>query len=365
MLRVLHIARYAHRAAWKKLDILGSLGGWQVHHLYPHTPAHPQPPAGVRFTHAAVPMLGAVTDPHYAVYRTVTFHLRRWQPAIIHAEEEPDSLAALHIALARALFAPKARLLWHTWQNLDRPTRPAVRWVRRTTLNAAHGVLTANQAALNLLARWGFKGLAALVPQNGVDEDVFHPRPRPATAVFRVGYAGRLAPEKGLDTLCQAFDALSAQASAELHVVGAGPLLADLQHWQTASPFGARWTLHPPCPPEQLAELMSQWDVLVLPSRRTPVWEEQFGRVLIEAMACGVPVLGTATGAIPEVIGEAGLTFPENDVSALSAALLTLCRQPEQRQALAANALRRARTVYSQTVIAHSTAEFYERLLSA
>ena len=51
-------------------------------------------------------------------------------------------------------------------------------------------------------------------------------------------------------------------------------------------------------------------DALVLPSESTPLWKEQFGHVLIEAMACGVPVVGSDSGAIPEVIGEAGLLFP-------------------------------------------------------
>jgi glycosyltransferase involved in cell wall biosynthesis len=77
---------------------------------------------------------------------------------------------------------------------------------------------------------------------------------------------------------------------------------------------------------EAVPRLMNALDVLVLPSRTTPTWKEQFGRVIIEAHACGVPVIGSDSGAIPEVIGPAGLTFPEGNIAALADSIMTLAK---------------------------------------
>jgi glycosyltransferase involved in cell wall biosynthesis len=78
-------------------------------------------------------------------------------------------------------------------------------------------------------------------------------------------------------------------------------------------------------------------DVLVLPSRTTPTWAEQFGRVLVEALWCGVPVVGSDSGEIPWVIETTGggLVFPEGDVATLAETLAQLRREPELREQLA------------------------------
>jgi quercetin dioxygenase-like cupin family protein len=84
--------------------------------------------------------------------------------------------------------------------------------------------------------------------------------------------------------------------------------------------------------PSRLAQL----DALVLPSLTRPNWKEQFGRVLVEAMACGVPVVGSDSGEIPRVIGQAGLSFPEGDAGALRASLAELMGSERRRAELGA-----------------------------
>ena len=88
---------------------------------------------------------------------------------------------------------------------------------------------------------------------------------------------------------------------------------------------------------EQMASGYAQLDVVVLPSHSTPTWKEQFGRVIIEALWCGVPVIGSDSGEIPWVIGltGGGLVFPEGDVGALAARLAELRASPELRRQLA------------------------------
>ena len=89
----------------------------------------------------------------------------------------------------------------------------------------------------------------------------------------------------------------------------------------------------------------------------------KFGRVLTEAMASQVPVIGSTSGAIPEVIGDAGLIFPEGDAAALAGCLRQLQSSAALRQTVAARGAERAQRLYSQAVIAQATATVYGRLL--
>ncbi len=79
---------------------------------------------------------------------------------------------------------------------------------------------------------------------------------------------------------------------------------------------------------------MNAVDVLALVSRTTPTWKEQFGRVIVEAHACATPVVGSDSGAIPEVVGEGGLIVPEGDVPAMAAAICVLLNDPGRRRSL-------------------------------
>ena len=115
--------------------------------------------------------------------------------------------------------------------------------------------------------------------------------------------------------------------------------------------------------PEQIARLDPGLDVLVLPSLTRANWKEQFGRVLIEAMACDVIALGARSGAIPEVIGEAGLTFEEGNAEELRAQLQRLLEDVSLRNDLRAKGRQRVTDHYTQAAIARHTVEVYRQLL--
>ena len=102
-----------------------------------------------------------------------------------------------------------------------------------------------------------------------------------------------------------------------------------------------------------------QLDVLVLPSLSRPNWVEQFGRVLIEAMACGVPVVGSASGEIPWVIGDAGVLFPEGETAALAQTLGDLIDNAERRRELGMRGRERVLANFTQAQIAEATARVY------
>src|SRR5207244_1025724 len=113
--------------------------------------------------------------------------------------------------------------------------------------------------------------------------------------------------------------------------------------------------------PEYLAAL----DALVLPSRTTATWAEQFGHVLIEAMAAGVPVVGSSSGAIPDVVGDAGIIVPEGDAAALRRALGTLLADPALRARLSERGQDRVQAHYAHAVVARELAALYRRLAPA
>src|SRR5262249_34312465 len=103
---------------------------------------------------------------------------------------------------------------------------------------------------------------------------------------------------------------------------------------------------------------------LALPSFGQPNWVEQFGRVLIEAMACGVPVVGSDSGEIPHVIGDAGLVVPEDDVSALRDALEALAADPARRAEYARRGRARVLERFTQEQVARRVAAVYAEALS-
>ena len=125
--------------------------------------------------------------------------------------------------------------------------------------------------------------------------------------------------------------------------------------------------VRPACGHAEMAHFIQALDVFVLPSREWNrdglQWREQFGHVLIEAMACGVPVLGSSCGAIPAVLGDPAQIFPEGDVARLTEMLhVRGCSIPARRQAVAARQARRVQDFYTNGVLARRWAEFLRRM---
>lgn len=379
-MRVLLIARYRDATMQRKVEHLAQAPDVELCHILPARWRDDlldvrQVNAQGRYTQIATPMVGKPSDPHRAFYRTLTFHLPRFRPDIIHAEEEPDSLSALQIAWARRFWAPRARLLLHTWQNLDRPKSAGVRWVMQQTLRAADLIFCANSEAVALLRRYGFTGETPVIPAIGVDTETFRPctedrleAPRTGERpTYVIGYVGRLVPEKGVDVLLRAVAALRSsglERPVRLQLIGDGPLRKALQALATQLAVDDRVEFLGPQTPAQIADILHRLDVVVLPSRTTPVWKEQLGRALLEAMACGVPVIGSDSGAIPEVVGDAGLIVPEGDAPALASALARLLASPELRRELGRRGRARAEARYSQRHLAEQTLAVYRRVLT-
>jgi glycosyltransferase involved in cell wall biosynthesis len=178
-----------------------------------------------------------------------------------------------------------------------------------------------------------------------------------------VGYVGRLVEQKGVDLLLQALSGLAGVWRA--YILGSGPEGDALKAQTRQLGLADRVSFDPWIPSVEMPGYYRQLDALVVPSRTRPNWKEQFGRVLIEAMACGVPVVGSDSGEIPHVIGDAGLIFPEGNPQALQGALERLLKDPDLCADLARRGQERVSTHYTQAQIAGQTYQVYQSILRA
>lgn len=290
-------------------------------------------------------------------FRALARLLARTQPDVIYVEEEPASLALAQCALLKR----RAKLICFTWENIAR--RVGVPGIERFNLSRCDGIIAGNAQAAQVMRAKNFSKPMVVTPQLGVDPELFQPRARAdAARAFTVGYIGRFVAEKGVWTLLTAIADLP---TAQLVLVGAGALRSEIERWIAARHLAARVRVVPAVPHEEIARVLNTFDVLVLPSQMTATWKEQFGHVLIEAMASGVPVIGSNSGAIPEVIGDAGIIFPEGDARALRDALATLQNDAVCRAQLAQLGRARVLAHYTHARIAVANVEFFEQVLAA
>ena len=291
--------------------------------------------------------------------------LRRARPDIVHAEVEPWSIAALQVVRA----AGSARVVLFTWENLEGPRRLASRAIERFVLPRVAHVIAGNHGARARMLRRGVPAeRLTVLPQLGLaparyaSGDAARARTAgapPADGLPVVGFVGRVVPEKGVDVLVDAVDGLAAR----LLVVGDGAVRGDLEARTARWPAG-KAAFVGAVADARVPDYIACMEVLVLPSRTTPSWAEQFGHVLIEAMAAGVPVIGSSSGAIPEVIGEAGLVFPEDDPVALRAQIAVVLEDPTLRKRLVEQGRARVARLYTNERVARAQRAIYTRVLA-
>jgi glycosyltransferase involved in cell wall biosynthesis len=296
---------------------------------------------------------------HLHFYPRLGRRIRAFRPDIVHLDEEPYNLATFHgMVLARRA---RCRTLWFTWQNLLRRYPPPFSLFQRYCLRHADAAIAGSQIAARVWREKGYDGPLAVIPQFGVDPKAFTPSTRrEIRRRFVVGFAGRLVEEKGADLVLAAAAGL---AGVQVEILGSGPLQDRLEGEVRRLGLSDRVTFRGTIPSTQMPAFYHELDALVLPSRSQPNWVEQFGRVLIEAMSSGVPVVGSDCGEIPHVIGDAGLVFPEGDVGALRTRLGQLMADPELRAQLAQRGRRRVLAHYTQARIAADTVAVYREVL--
>lgn len=305
--------------------------------------------------------------------------LKEFKPDIIQVEQGAKSLGYAQFITYNRLLNLKAKNVFFTWWNLPYKVKFPLSALERYNLNHTDGVVVGNQDGATILRDHGYKGAMTVLPQLGVDEQLFCPQNvldlREELGIepqeFVVGFVGRFVEEKGLMTLAKALQGLGDRPWRWL-LLGRGPLRDPLEAWAQEQGVADKLTFVESVPHDQVSRYINLLDTLLLPSETTyrfktlssVGWKEQFGHVLIEAMACRVPVIGSDSGEIPHVIGESGLVFPEGDADRLRDCLLKLMENPELAGELAQRGYHRALAEYTNRAIAQKQLAFYQELLA-
>lgn len=297
---------------------------------------------------------------HLHHYPTLLQELQGLRPYVVHLDEEPYNVATwLGVRAARRVGAAAT---FFAWQNIQRSYPPPFRWFEKAVYAACPQAIAGNRDAAEVLRGKGYAGEITVLPQFGVDPALFSPPEQPETsATLRIGYAGGLLPEKGVDLLLRACAKL--RGEWQLAIAGSGSEEAALRGMAEELGVAERVDWMQRIPSDRMADFYRGVDVLVLPSRTLPNWKEQFGRVLIEAMACSVAVVGSDSGEIPHVIGDAGLVFPEGNTAALTAHLQHLLDNRAEAKRLGEAGRTRVLAHFTMAHIAEETVAVYHKLL--
>ncbi|HNY76149.1 MAG TPA: glycosyltransferase [Bacteroidales bacterium] len=224
--------------------------------------------------------------------------------------------------------------------------------------NAAKVVFVSN-AILEKAKDYGYSGNNAIVSPNGVDLDNFKLLDKNKIKIELglknkvVGFVGNLLPVKRADKLPEIFYEINKQKEVDFLVVGDGPLKKEIEQRCKEKNLNVLFTGK--IPHDEIPKYMNAMDVMILPSRN-----EGFGAVVIEAQSCGVPVVGSDNGGIPEAVGNGGIIVKEGDYfeKRFATAVIELLDNP-----IDSETLRQRSLSFSWQNIVNKELEIYEKLI--
>ncbi|CAN5136451.1 hypothetical protein BH24GEM2_BH24GEM2_12340 [soil metagenome] len=289
---------------------------------------------------------------------------------VVHCWEEPYIVVGGQIAR----WTPRrAALVYATFQNIPKQYPPPFRWIEQYAMRRAAGWIAFGQTIEEaLFNRPGYSSRPHRVIPLGVDTQHFRPDAAAGKQVRQqlgwsasgppvVGYLGRFVSEKGLDLLTRALDRVPVPWRALF--VGAGEMEPILREW--GGRFGERVRVVTGVAHDAVPAYLNAMDVLCAPSQTTLNWREQLGRMLIEAFACGVPVVASDSGEIPYVVKNAGVIIGEKDEGAWIETLSDLLDNSAFRRELSSKGLARVQSTYTWPIVAQQHLEFFDELLDS
>ncbi|MFX0196564.1 MAG: glycosyltransferase family 4 protein [Candidatus Hodarchaeota archaeon] len=301
------------------------------------------------------------------VYPRIKSILEDVNPDIIEIWEEPFSMVTAHTIFCAKRVKNPIKIIFFSAQNINKKYPfPFCSFEKYTYKNADYAFLMNNEVATTLQMK-GYNKDFLILPL-GVDpeffckKDVSHLKKELGIRDFVVGFIGKIARQKGILDLVEAASRINKEI--QLLIIGNGDLREEVGNRLKALGFGQRAFIIDAVPHSQVPDYLNCMDVLVLPSVTFPHLKEQFGRVIIEGMACEVPVIGSDSGEIPATIGKAGLIFKEKDIAGLKGKIEALIRDRNLRTMLAKNGRKRVLENFSWKVIAEKQHQVYTELIS-
>jgi phosphatidylinositol alpha-1,6-mannosyltransferase len=329
--------------------------GWHTLEPGPHEPCTVVP-VPVRFSRSM----------HLMLYGRELARLLRQPWDLVHCWEEPYIAAAAQVAFATPRRVP---LIFATFQNISKRYPPPFSWIERYTMARASGIIAFGRTVFDVVSPKTAPGTPVRVIPPGVDVTRFRPDSNARSVVFDrygwsqgipvVGFLGRFVTEKGCWFLTRVLDRIETPWRALF--VGSGPLELELRAWSRR--HGDRVRIETAVQHHDVPPFVNAMDLLCAPSQTTNEWREQFGRMLIEAFACGVPVVGSDSGEIPYVIADAGIVVREGDVDGWTQAIAGLLANPGLRADLGGRGCRRAVASFAWPIVARRHLEFFDELV--
>jgi glycosyltransferase involved in cell wall biosynthesis len=284
--------------------------------------------------------------------------LRAVKPDIVDIHEEPYSLATAAALGAVSAEVPDAAVTVYTAQNIYKRYPLPIRSLEKRAMRRAACCYPCSSEAAEVMQRKGYTGGLHVIPLG-----VSVPRERHVhgPGSMTVGFLGRLERYKGTDIAIAAFAEVARSTDLQLEVLGDGSDLGAMRASADALGVGDRVRFRGAVSQEEALRRILEFDVVLIPSRTTPTWKEQFGRVAAQAMAAGVPVVASASGSLPEVTGDVRMLAAEGDVTAFAQRLRTLVHDPALRAEVASSARLRAEKLYDWRQVAEAFDRMYRR----
>ncbi|WP_353932497.1 glycosyltransferase family 4 protein [Okeanomitos corallinicola TIOX110] len=305
--------------------------------------------------------------PHIMTYSWQLREILQQDWDLVHCWQEPYIFAGGQVAWWNKETTP---LVYSTFQNKSKQYPPPFSWIEQYAMNRATAWIAFGQTVAQALkSRPGYSLPMQIIPP-GVDIQHFYPSVEAKKQIRHfldweeagtpvIGYLGRFVPEKGLNLLISVLDKLETPWRALF--VGSGVMESSLQNWAKRYPEQVR--ICTDVKHSEVPQYLNAMDILVAPSQTVSNWREQFGRMLIEAFACGIPVIGSDSGEIPYVIENAGIVVAENDENAWIEAISDLLNSPSHRQQLGEKGLERVHKFYTWSSVAKQHLQFFIEIM--
>ena len=311
------------------------------------------------------PMFMNGSVPLHAYLMNASKLLRRVQPDVVYSHNEPYALSTIQWCRANASTGEKP-FGFFSCQNLVKKYPPPFRQGEAMVYRKSSFFFPITDAVDQVHRQKGYAGKSTVIPL-GFDSEMYNAtlnigqRHTNASKTFQLAFVGRIVEEKGLVTLARALQKVS-DLDWKFIIVGAGPFEDNVRAELESCGVADRVEWRGFVPQAEVAKFFESVDALILPSESRPNWTEQFGRVLIESMACGTPVIGSDSGEIPTIIRQTsgGLVFKEADVESCASAIRTMILDKKGRAHMAGAGHEFVHKHYSLTAVAGQFADMIE-----
>lgn len=291
--------------------------------------------------------------------------IKDFKPDIVHIHEEPWSISALQtIFLCKQLRLNAKFVIDSAAINLKK--MPVFSSIEKYVMRNSSLIFARNNECREILVKRGCSLPICILP-NGVDPELFKAADiseienikssyNVPAGHYIVAFIGRMIREKGIFDFVDSSKSLLDSLNKPIHflMVGNGPEKENVKKKVQELGLENSFTFIDKVPSTQVPLIMNALDILVLPSISTTNWKEQFGRVLVEAMACGKAVIGSSSGGIPEVIGDQQYVFVEGNSNQLTRIAEQLISNSELLDQAKKHGRKRVDTLYSWSAISEN-----------